>query len=220
MTTAGRTGTTAWGKCGLFLWGLFILVKRELRRLYQHGMSEGALAQLADGGVMAVMRHCTILPNSTLSQCIRVDVDDRTALSTSLVAPGVAGGFDPNFRLAYAVSHDGGAKWTPIKAHPDLVTPMCQSDMVGTESGVVLVSTPYAETVRANMSVLASDDSGTSFHRQLRVWSGHCGYSALVCGLPGELDCGVAFDRYWPQGGEGGFSHITFARFSSSFHSP
>ena len=33
-------------------------------------------------------------------------------------------------------------------------------------------------------------------------------------------DCGVAFDRYWPQGGEGGFSHITFARFSSSFHSP
>ena len=87
-------------------------------------------------------------------------------------------------------------RWTPIKAHPDLVTPMCQSDMVGTESGVVLVSTPYAETVRANMSVLASDDSGTSFHRQLRVWSGHCGYSALVCGLPGDLDCGVAFDRW------------------------
>ena len=65
--------------------------------LYQHGMSEGALAQLADGGVMAVMRHCTILPNSTLSECIRVD--DRTALSTSLLAPGAAGGFDPNFRL-------------------------------------------------------------------------------------------------------------------------
>jgi hypothetical protein len=182
--------------------------------LHQRGSSEGAVAMLRNGSVFSVMRHCTIDPNSTLKQCINADkrssgpTDSGEILMTSQRTQGI----DPNFRLAYAVSDDAGVNWGPMKIHADLVTPMCQADLVNTAAGTLLVSTPYSEKGRHNMSVLASDDDGATFPRQLRVWTGDCAYSAVVCGLPPPNDCGVMFDRYF----EGDFAHVTFVRFPST----
>lgn len=170
--------------------------------LHQRGSSEGAVAMLRNGSVFSVMRHCTIDTNSTLKQCINVEETRK----------GQHDGIDPNFRLAFAVSNSAGVSWGRMQIHPDLVTPMCQADLVNTAAGTLLVSTPYSEKGRHNMSVLASDDDGATFSRQLRVWTGDCAYSAVVCGLPAPNDCGVMFDRYF----EGDFAHVSFARFPST----
>jgi hypothetical protein len=183
--------------------------------LWTPNLSEAALALLTNGSVMAVMRHCTITPNSTLKHCITAGERDVDGSSPSLQSNG-SNHFDPNFRLAVAWSHDGGETFGTVRVHPDLVTPMCQSDAVTTHEGTVLVSSPYSETTRANMTVLASDDMGLHFRRQLRVWTGGSGYSALVCGLSGPLQCGIMFDRMFAVNSQShaGFSHITYVRFN------
>jgi hypothetical protein len=187
--------------------------------LFVRGLSEAGLARLANGSVMAVMRHCTIATSGGLRHCIQAD--ENTEQQTASTQQ-----FDPNYRLAFALSSDGGATFGFPRVHPDLVTPMCQAGFASTDAGTLLVSTPYEDTNhdRVNLTVIASDSNGDRFERQLKVWSGEAGYSTIVCGLPGELNCGVIFDRFRPHNDKSGkpislpFWDVSFVRFSSKWN--
>ena len=54
----------------------------------------------------------------------------------------------------------------------------------------------YSETLRVNLTILASDDFGASFGRSLNLWPGSAGYTGLACGMPGKNDCGVLFSSH------------------------
>ena len=155
---------------------------------------------------------------------------ERLAHGTSLI---VAPGSDPKDaprragdRFTWSVSTSGGDTWSRPRQHPDLVTPGCKGSLIGYR-GSVYFSGPYSVTKRENLTILASDDNGERFTRSLQIVPpGHMsaagfptpgtGYSQLQCGLPGPLDCAVAFDdgqefNYaWP------YCNISWVRFASS----
>ena len=87
----------------------------------------------------------------------------------------------------------GGVGWTKPRAHPDLVTPVCQGSVTGYKQQL-LFSGPYSETSRTNLTILASDDNGATFSRSLRITPGAAGYTGLQCGMPGDNDCAVVYD--------------------------
>jgi hypothetical protein len=63
------------------------------------------------------------------------------------------------------------------------------------------------------MTVLASDDNGEHFSRSLQITNGSSGYSAIVCGIPGQKwDCAVAYNNDGDKGGR----KVTLALFASS----
>ena len=92
-------------------------------------------------------------------------------------------------------------------------TPVCMASVIShqgpvdTSGPALYYSSPYSETSRVNLTILASDDSGASFGRSLNLWPGSSGYTGLACGMPGKNDCGVLFSS---TGG------LNFLPFSSS----
>ena len=57
-----------------------------------------------------------------------------------------------NHLFSYAISHDGGDTFGPISLHPDLPTPVCMSALFAHESGALLFSGPFSQTVTADPS--------------------------------------------------------------------
>ena len=79
----------------------------------------------------------------------------------------------------------------------DVMVAFCYEDY-GKSGPALYYSGPYmySETLRVNLTILASDDSGASFGRSLNLWPGSAGYTGLACGMPGKNDCGVLFSSH------------------------
>lgn len=80
-------------------------------------------------------------------------------------------------------------------------TPVCQPSLISYQGPAdtqpsLYSSHPFSQTSRANGTILASDDSGRTFHRQLNLGIRTAfGYSSLACGLQGGSDdCAVLYD--------------------------
>ena len=154
-----------------------------------------------NGSLITIFRNC-FLPGGSLKGC-QGESDADSA--------GVGGK-----RFFYSISNDGkhprttpavlngltnlalcllagGVGWTKPRAHPDLVTPVCQGSVTGYKQQL-LFSGPYSETSRTNLTILASDDNGATFSRSLRITPGAAGYTGLQCGMPGDNDCAVVYD--------------------------
>ena len=147
--------------------------------LYTPGLDEANVAQARDGSLFAVMRNCFTAGGGVAHGC--------SLASLASVGPSA-------HRVATAISTDSGATWSNATLHSDLVTPTCQSSLIGYNGALYFVG-PYSETSRTNLTVLASDDNGQTFSRGLvLVPTGGSGYSAIACGLAGALDCAVLYD--------------------------
>jgi polygalacturonase len=146
--------------------------------LHQPGLDEGSIAQLPNGSLITIFRNC-FLPGGRGCQG---DAPQQRAA-------GVGGK-----RFYVSVSDDAGVHWSTPRAHPDLVTPVCQGSVTGFKESLYFAG-PYSETSRHNLTILGSDDNGVSFTRSLLITQGPAGYTGLQCGLAaGQHDCAVVYD--------------------------
>jgi len=152
--------------------------------LHQVGLDEGSIAQLPNGSLFSIFRNC-FLPGGSTKGC-------QGRSEGQLQAAGNSSGTGGK-RFYFSVSNDGGVGWTKPRAHPDLVTPVCQGSITMNKDELLFAG-PYSETGRRNLTILASDDNGVSFPRSLLITPGGAGYTGLQCGLPGANDCAVIFD--------------------------
>ena len=90
-------------------------------------------------------------------------------------------------RQAVAVSDDGGESFGPIRLHPDLLTPTCQGSVLFVKGSTILYAGPRSTTARVAMTVLASDDDGDHFSRQLLIWPKASQYSSMQLLPSGEV---------------------------------
>jgi hypothetical protein len=153
--------------------------------LFTPGLDEANVAQTRNGSLFAVMRNCYTASGGVAHGCSLLGRSHSE--NEASVGPSA-------HRVATAISRDGGVTWTTPRLHNDLLTPTCQSSLIGYDGALLFVG-PYSETSRTNLTVLASDDNGETFSRSLQlVPTGGSGYSAIACGLAPPLDCAVLFD--------------------------
>ena len=108
-----------------------------------------------------------------------------------------------------AVSHDGGATWSPIEDVPELRDPDCQGSIyhypeMASGKNCLLYSGPQSDR-RENCTVFASFDDGATWPVHRVLWKGSFAYSCLTSLPDGTLGCLLEADNY---------SHIVFARFN------
>ena len=157
--------------------------------LHQSGLDEGSIAQLPNGSLFTIFRNC-FLPGGKGCQ----GSSSSNLTSDELGAAHTEGKGTGGKRFFYSISDDGGIHWTQPKAHPDLVTPVCQGSITGFGDALYFAG-PYSETGRHNLTILASDDNGATFTRSLLITPGGAGYTGLQCGIAaGPHDCAVVFD--------------------------
>ena len=86
----------------------------------------------------------------------------------------------------------------------------CSNSAIISYDSTLLFSGPFSETTRHNLTVLASDDGGTTFSRRLVLVPGTAGYSSLACGFEEKgtvnPDCAVLYKAS---------SSVRFVRFRS-----
>eukprot|EP01048_Picozoa_sp_COSAG05_P009876 COSAG05_NODE_837_length_7054_cov_2.683537_1_plen_645_part_00 len=169
--------------------------------LNKPNQSELQLVQLGNGSILAVIRNRGSLPGCSYN----------TKNSSSCSSQ----------RKSVAISTDGGASFSPIRYHDDLVGPTCQGSVLWVGGQTVLYASPRSSGVvlihpemvrmwqpRTHMTVHASDDNGEHFHRSLLIYpfSGPM-YSSMQLLPTGEV--ALLFER------DGG-GNMSLARFNVS----
>ena len=121
-----------------------------------------------------------------------VQMAERPDGSLLLVARQFGGGG----RRKSAVSTDGGASWSTLRAVPDLVDPSCMGGLVAASSigAPCLVCTgPASATDRTNGQAWISTDGGATWPRALPIYPGSFAYSVPVA--LGNSRIGILFER-------------------------
>ena len=185
-------------------------------QLHLPGQDECSLGQLANGSLLYISRSCNVSGGFSHANCETVRDDDGFAWrSPSLSGPG-------NHQFSYSISDDGGETWSlPLGRLPQTNTPVCQASLTSHKNSVYY-SSPYNNWTRVNLTILATaaDSSGVDFSRSLNLDPGPAGYSSVLCGLPGEYDCAVAYEGprvgNASEGCRGGKCWVQFIRFAST----
>ena len=124
------------------------------------------------------------------NECIAVELDDGSVYLNSRSA--MRGGMDAN-RRGFARSYDGGAGFTDLGWHDELIDPTCQASVIRAGGpGAPLVFTNAASTSRERLTARASTDGGRTWSRGRLIHAGPAAYSDL-CVLPAG-DVGVLFE--------------------------
>lgn len=82
-----------------------------------------------------------------------------------------------------ALSKDGGTLWDETYFDAALISPVCQSSIIGwpyQQAEILLYSGPYSTTTRHQMSVMVSFDQGETWPLRKEVYAGTAAYSDLV----------------------------------------
>jgi sialidase-1 len=93
-----------------------------------------------------------------------------------------------------AVSHDGGASWSPVTDVPELRDPSCMASIFrysfayGGERNCLLFSGPDSDR-RRNGTIHASFDDGKSWPVKKVLWPGSFAYSVLTRLPDGDVGC-------------------------------
>lgn len=82
-------------------------------------------------------------------------------------------------RKEVALSTDGGVTFGRIRQHSDLLSPTCQGSVLYVGGSTVLFAGPRSTHSRVDMTVLASEDDGTTFNRSLLIWPKESMYSSM-----------------------------------------
>eukprot|EP01043_Picozoa_sp_COSAG02_P050718 COSAG02_NODE_5246_length_4507_cov_629.114111_4_plen_345_part_00 len=90
-------------------------------------------------------------------------------------------------RKEVALSTDGGVTFGRIRQHSDLLSPTCQGSVLYVGRSTVLFAGPRSTHSRVDMTVLASEDDGTTFNRSLLIWPKESMYSAMQLLPSGEV---------------------------------
>jgi len=107
-----------------------------------------------------------------------------------------------------AVSHDGGATWSPVADVPELRDPSCMASIFraqGKDGKEVLLYSGPDSLKRENGTVYLSRDEGQTWPVKKVLWPGSFAYSVLTRLPDGTLGCLFETD---------GTDRIVFARFS------
>jgi sialidase-1 len=121
-----------------------------------------------------------------------VQMAERPDGSLLLVARHFGGGG----RRKSAVSTDGGASWSTLRAVPDLVDPSCMGGLIAASSigAPCLVCTgPASATDRTNGQAWISTDGGATWPLALPIYPGSFAYSVPVA--LGDSRIGILFER-------------------------
>ncbi len=162
--------------------------------LHQNGLDEGSIAQLPNGSLFTIFRNCFNPDGQGCQGSAAVATGNGGAAHPSNVSLKAHAAGSGGKRFYYSVSDDSGIHWTAPRAHPDLVTPVCQGSVTGYKQSLYFAG-PYSETSRHNLTILGSDDNGVSFPRSLVITPGAAGYTGLQCGLAaGPHDCAIVYD--------------------------
>ena len=131
-------------------------------------------------------------PEDSAGHGNEVQMAERPDGSLLLVARQFGGGG----RRKSAVSTDGGASWSTLRAVPDLVDPSCMGGLVAAASigAPCLVCTgPASATDRTNGQAWISTDGGATWPRALPIYPGSFAYSVPVA--LGDSRIGILFER-------------------------
>ena len=124
------------------------------------------------------------------NECIAVELDDGSVYLNSRSA--MRGGMDAN-RRGFARSYDGGAGFTDVGWHDDLIDSTCQASAIRAGGpGAPLVFTNAASTSRERLTARASTDGGRTWSHGRLIHAGPAAYSDL-CVLP-DGKVGVLFE--------------------------
>lgn len=109
-----------------------------------------------------------------------------------------------------ARSADGGETLLPMELAEQLVEPVCQASIVnyspkGKITNKLLFSNPHS-TVRKNMTIQISRDSGVTWTPKVSVYEGHSAYSDMA--VFGNGDVGIVYEN----GLENAYDKITYSR--------
>ena len=131
-------------------------------------------------------------PEDSAGHGNEVQMAERPDGSLLLVARQFGGGG----RRKSAVSTDGGASWSTLRAVPDLVDPSCMGGLVAASSigAPCLVCTgPASATDRTNGQAWISTDGGATWPLALPIYPGSFAYSVPVA--LGNSRIGILFER-------------------------
>ena len=131
-------------------------------------------------------------PEDSAGHGNEVQMAERPDGSLLLVARQFGGGG----RRKSAVSTDGGASWSTLRAMPDLVDSSCMGGLVAASSigAPCLVCTgPASTTDRTNGQAWISTDGGSTWPRALPIYPGSFAYSVPVA--LGDSRIGILFER-------------------------
>jgi sialidase-1 len=111
----------------------------------------------------------------------------------------------------HAWSSDEGATLdAPYAGIPEITAPGIQGSVLTLPDGRLLLSTPVDPSVRRELTVFVSEDSGQSWRPGLVVHSGMAGYSDLVLLSDGR------FGIFYEAGETSSFAGLRFASFDSA----
>ena len=131
-------------------------------------------------------------PEDSAGHGNEVQMAERPDGSLLLVARQFGGGG----RRKSAVSTDGGASWSTLRAVPDLVDPSCMGGLVAASSigAPCLVCTgPASTSDRTNGQAWISTDGGSTWPRSLPIYPGSFAYSVPVALSDSRV--GILFER-------------------------
>ena len=131
-------------------------------------------------------------PEDSAGHGNEVQMAERPDGSLLLVARQFGGGG----RRKSAVSTDGGASWSTLRAVPDLVDPSCMGGLVAASSGgapCLVCTGPASATDRTNGQAWISTDGGATWPLALPIYPGSFAYSVPVA--LGDSRIGILFER-------------------------
>lgn len=111
-----------------------------------------------------------------------------------------------NPRRLFALSVDGGEHWGYAAARPELVEPACNGDIIrytstkdGYDKDRLLLTLPYSNNGRVNMTVLISYDEGNTWPVSKSIYAGSSAYSSITFSpVDGKIYL------YWEKGAASG----------------
>lgn len=109
-------------------------------------------------------------PTDKVGECTIAELPDGSLMLNMRPSEG--------FLRFYAVSTDGGEKWSEPVKDPDQLDPSCQGSILNSSSAIFLSNDNSTE--RINMTVKMSTDNGENWIKQYLVHDGPSGYSDLV----------------------------------------